>query len=319
MRGLLVSGFEFRDKPCRGGEGEKKFDVGTTVVDMKREFDKVNHPVYFRYLGSHWIETLRDGLLKLARPQDFNDPYDCLGVCIGKFKVEALAKHFMDSRCDIYRQTLLFAKMNKLTVAEAAMRLASQNVDRHSSKMAETVRRRLLMDGLMYLLCFSSCPEDDSAHRLMWAHYANKCRGVRLGFHFNEGRAFKHYLNVVKYSSERAVLDLSLLNDVEEDIEYRILFENLITTKSIDWAYEREYRLMIADTHAESSIDAQGNILRFWRFNPDDLEFVDLGLDFDEKEIREVLSIVAKQYPNAKVRRLNLSPSTFAFQLEDLD
>jgi hypothetical protein len=37
----------------------------------------------YRYLASHWIDTLRDKRFKLAKPSELNDPFDCVGVYKG--------------------------------------------------------------------------------------------------------------------------------------------------------------------------------------------------------------------------------------------
>ena len=274
--------------------------------------------ILYRYLASHWMDTLRNEQLKVARPQEFNDPYDCLGVCVGQYPLSTVEAHFLDKDAPVYATTIQTAKGMGVSIEIAAHFLAELNVNKMSIDMGNAFAGREYMDGIMFLLCFSSCEEGNSGHSLMWSHYANKCNGVRLGFDFG-GPEFENYLSVVKYSSERATLNLSLVTDFINDFEYRRFNEDKLTTKSIEWAYEREYRMMVDDRHSESGKDDKGNAIRFWRFKPQYLQTIDLGFGIGEEEQNEILSIVQKQYPHVKVRRLQMSQTGYSFALKSLN
>ena len=89
--------------------------------------------------------------------------------------------------------------------------------------------------------------------------------------------------------------------------------------KSIEWAYEREYRMMIDDKHSEEGKDKDGNLIRFWRFKPEYLRTVDLGFGIRKEEESEIIDIVAKSYRHVKVRRLLMSQQGYSFALEPLN
>lgn len=274
--------------------------------------------VLYRYLASHWTETLRDGRLKVARPQEFNDPYDCLGVCVGQYPISTVKQHFLDQHSPVYATTVATAKEWNLTIEDAATMLARANVRGMSDNMAKMITDRDSVNAIQFILCFSGAQENDSSHSLMWSHYANKCNGVRFGFDFG-GPEFEMYLNAVRYSTERATLNLSLIKDLQDDHEYLRFNEDSFLMKSIEWAYEREYRMMIDDKHSEEGKDKDGNLIRFWRFKPEYLRTVDLGFGIRKEEESEIIDIVAKSYRHVKVRRLLMSQQGYSFALEPLN
>ena len=274
--------------------------------------------ILYRYLASHWIDTLRNGRLKVSRPQEFNDPYDCLGVCVGRYPISTVKAHLLNKGSSVYATTIATAKELSISIEDAADVLGRVNVRVMSDKMANVIANRNTVNGVQFILCFSGAQENDSSHSLMWAHYANKCNGVRLGFDFG-GPEFEMYVNAVRYSCERATLNLAFIKDFEHDHEYFRFNEDNFLMKSIEWAYEREYRMMIDDKHSEMGNDNNGNTIRFWRFKPEYLQTVDLGFGIHKEEENEIIDIVTKNYSHVKVRRLLMSKKGYSFALEPLN
>ena len=262
------------------------------------------------------METLQDGRLKVARPQEFNDPYDCLGVCVGQYPISTVKQHFLDQHSPVYMMTVDTAKELNVKIEDAANMLARANVRAMSDNTARMITDRDGVNAFRFILCFSGAQENDSSHSLMWSHYANKCNGVRLGFDFG-GPEFEMY--AVRYSTERATLNLSLIKDLENDHEYLRFYEDNFLMKSIEWAYEREYRMMIDDRHSEVAMDKNGKEVRFWRFKLEYLHFVDLGFGIDEDEEQQILDLVSARYPQVKVRRIQMSSQGYSFGLKTLN
>lgn len=274
--------------------------------------------ILYRYLASHWMDTLRDGRLKVAHPQEFNDPYDCLGVCVGQYPISTVKQHFLDQHSPVYMTTVATAKELNVKIEDAANILARANVRGMSDNMARMITDRDGVNAFRFILCFSGAQENDSSHSLMWSHYANKCNGVRLGFDFG-GPEFEMYLNAVRYSCERATLNLSLIKDFEHDHEYLRFNEENFLMKSIEWSYEREYRMMIDDRHSEVVMDKNGKEIHFWRFKPEYLRLVDLGFGIGKEEEKQILELVSSNYPQVKVRRIQMCSQGYSFGLKTLN
>jgi len=103
------------------------------------------------------------------------------------------------------------------------------------------------------MLCFSL----DWQNPLLWSHYADRHRGLALGFDVNEEK-----LKPVSYVETRPILK-------EIDI---VVANSLLFTKYVDWHYEREARIYasLKDQDAETG-----------------LYFVDFG---DQLVLREVIA-----------------------------
>ncbi len=74
------------------------------------------------------------------------------------------------------------------------------------------------------LICFSA----DWVNPLLWSHYADKHRGICLGFEIDE-----RVLRKIKYVKERPALRLPLTTGTTDE---------LLWTKYWDWKYEEEWR-----------------------------------------------------------------------------
>ena len=86
---------------------------------------------------------------------------------------------------------------------------------------------------------------------LLWAHYADKHRGICLGF--DVARA-DEILKIVKYEEER----LQLPDELDEETAQQFLY-----TKSADWEYEEEVRV-----YTSRDVEENGNY--FANFDEDE-------------------------------------------------
>ena len=52
--------------------------------------------IFYRYMKSHGLETLRDGRFKMASVLGLNDPFEGLGCCVGVLPEETVKNHFKE-------------------------------------------------------------------------------------------------------------------------------------------------------------------------------------------------------------------------------
>lgn len=146
--------------------------------------------------------------------------------------------------------------------------------------------------------CFSRSPVEP----LMWAHYADKHKGVCYWFDktvFDE----KYTSGEVVYSSSLPKLHLEF--GVTKNNEVERCLENIILTKSQAWAYEKEFRFYIPSNES------------IHKFNPSALKFVILGMRSSE-EVSGAHEMVHKfnQQNNTSVRVLHANMSSDRFEME---
>lgn len=145
---------------------------------------------------------------------------------------------------------------------------------------ALTGTKRQLSNG-NGLLCFSK----SWRHPMLWAHYADKHRGVSLGFHVN-GEKLEH----VSYVNSRFPKPVNP--------ESEAFVRKLLYTKFAHWSYEDEYRLYV-------SLNDQENGLYFVPFSEElTLRQVIVGSEsaVTRAEISRALGTLANEVEQFKAR-----------------
>lgn len=192
---------------------------------------KLNHGLLFKYcsIGDKLEKSILNNYLWFSDPLlDFNDPYDCnieWGVdCCEEENYEFLSKK---------------SKKENLGWSEAKLRQQAkylfENLSERKMRSKEVDLKKVNNLGVC---CFSK--EDDIL--LMWSHYADKHRGVCLAFDvWKDSKVLAKLPYEVAYPPEYPIFNYP------KDI-YRVnSFRFLIATKSKDWEYEQEVRLVRDD------------------------------------------------------------------------
>lgn len=140
------------------------------------------------------------------------------------------------------------------------------------------------------LLCFSQ----DWTRPILWSYYADKHKGVCLGFDLKS-----ELVSEVRYSTDREMVDFD--KDGESFVVDNQLRERLLLTKSIHWKPEDEVR-MIVDLRDSKKAKRDGQ-LYFRRFDSDMvLTRVILGPNcaLDPQAVRDLVHL---RHPHAIVFR----------------
>lgn len=74
---------------------------------------------------------------------------------------------------------------------------------------------------------------------LMWAHYANSFKGLRIDFSLNKG----YMAHKVEYNNRHSNINIRQLNDIDNDFE-RFFLEVMLRKNKV-WHYEQEYRILL--------------------------------------------------------------------------
>lgn len=167
-----------------------------------------------------WVrDILVEHKLFFAGRKSFNDPFDCVipsllqtpGTFHKRYVEELLDKKIPDAPTAEWR-----AKREKLMSVKAL------------EDMREDVQKQIDKAGIT---CFCKIRDDI----LMWAHYADKHKGLCFEFDGSENCRFFGDAQQVQYED---YTPLVLLSDDSSKI-----MERTILTKSKHWSYEREYRI----------------------------------------------------------------------------
>jgi hypothetical protein len=146
------------------------------------------------------------------------------------------------------------------------------------------------------VLCFS----EDKSDLLQWAHYADHHRGICLGFDVESEGKF----GPVEYVSERLPWP--------EQLDQNFMWE-LLRTKSVDWKYEKEWRVF---TQMKEGISDKctGRVLYFADFGAE-LILREVILGAANKSDATDVPDAIKGYPETvDVQRMHLTCDTFKLE-----
>ena len=145
------------------------------------------------------------------------------------------------------------------------------------------------------LICFSSSWDNP----VLWGHYADRHRGVALGFEVAD-----ELLLEVTYSNTKFYLPVdTLTNQIKCDEK---TLNTFLSTKFVDWKYEKEWRFF---SSLDDSIFESG--LYFEKFS-DKLRLIDVILGVKcELPINEMRSLIKTLGYRAQVNKAKLDDKTY--------
>lgn len=226
------------------------------------------------------LEMIVNQEIFLSKPDGFNDPFDCYQGLI-KFK---MTKEFMREYITKYASKMGMGTRKQLRRIELQ---ALKNPK--SLKLDEFFRLQKQQFGIC---CFSwSCK-----NIVLWANYADNHQGICLGFkNLSPVEKGLYGIYPVNYDPEITQYEFSSF----EDEQY---WQHWLCTKSIEWDYEDEVRLI--------SKIYNGKI----KFPKEALTEIFLGLSVsEEKKVEIIDSLIENDYSeNTKLYKMAIDKASFS-------
>lgn len=223
-----------------------------------------SHLYKYRSLGTaedrdHTLRILTHNEIYFAKCTEFNDPFDChlhISVEVG---FEAHKARLGELRPDLSQAEL---------DAQTRKDLHPANIRKREQEVNAAIHRINENTGI-----FSMSAKRDNL--LMWSHYADCHRGICIEFKTAAGTLFGCDLLDVDY-----VVDYPKLNVCDNpDIEF---VKQCFRTKSIDWEYEEEWRIIYTKTGCQ-----------FFRPEDQELSGVIFGAHISENDKQAVVRCLA--------------------------
>lgn len=212
----------------------------------------------FRGINQNLFRVLNERALYFSPPNKLNDPFDCqIDLC------KALDQSLDRLDCNKY------SNLKKLKSLSNELKIFESSISQ-------------------YGVCSFTT---NISNNLMWTHYADNHQGVCLVFNFPESyvKNIPYFFGLfdVSYTSYgiRKWFDLeagNYLDGLEESLPdefIRALIEVYLSTKSSDWRYEKEVRLI---TKKYGSV----------AFDPSFLKGVCFGLNVDQKDVVKLKEVL---------------------------
>jgi hypothetical protein len=246
---------------------------------------------HYQMLREDYLVTLfAKCIVRLLRPDAFNDPWDCRV----HFRVPR------DKR-ELRRLFQWLANRQHRKISPFARHERRQRAHELKSKPAELQAKFLEMERKMYVgLCELHrvyCLSEVCDSALMWSHYAVSHTGICLDFDALAA-PFTHAAKAI-YQRNYPAFDITGTG-----------YEPLIT-KSDVWAYEAEWRIVAEERQAAQALSTIKTDDGFLTLPPGVLKSIIIGCQATEKSRELVANLVRIHAPDVLVRQAILATDSY--------
>lgn len=237
---------------------------------------------YFRFDEYKSMDNLfNDKKLYFRRP-NFNDPFD--------------TKINFDINLSLAEKVQFAKKMARYNVKNN-----NSNYNAEFRKFFKGFSNQSLKENIYKSIQSSTflCLSEERSNLLMWAHYADCHKGICVGFDFADVNLFNGIVPLkVNYTQNYPCDKL----DVENFID------NVILTKSKDWAYENEWRLIFTNTQPNFKFINSWNIRE-----------VIFGCCIDQENLKTTKALLTKrEFAHLKIYIAEKSLNKFQLELKQI-
>lgn len=223
------------------------------------------------------LRAFQEQRIYFGLPTNFNDPYDCAYVP----RVKSMSA---DKRKRLFNWVLKQPGAVVIPPSESDMIPGEQEAIKMANHALNVVRNANLQENK--IACFS----ERGDNVLMWSLYGVRNKGFCLQFCTKEAEKRLGIKKMIKvqYKKEPPHFDVvELLEATASEQEEKMMA--LLRTKSCDWAYEREWRLMAAQ-----GVDKV-------EYPPHMLKAVFLGVYIDSKTADTIRSTLRDKNPDTEL------------------
>lgn len=258
----------------------------------------------YRYQGFHldWLQdTIHKNKIFISTPASFNDPWDCkphfhCNVDDPKIKKDVLSfytaaheKHGSKGNADHIK--------NIIDNFDSDPESLKKFMDKNSAGITSDINTQ-------YRVCCLTTKPDNS---LMWSHYAEKHTGVCLEFEV-QNEVFSTAVKV-EYQTEYPPFQMTAAA-VGTNVK-------ALTTKSQDWGYEEEYRLIALEKSKLSipgMLSADGN----WLTIPENsLLGIITGCQMDDTHKKQIEELVEESGKSIQIKEALRIPNAYNLKIVD--
>ena len=247
-----------------------------------------NKEFFYKYVTADVAKDILTSLrVKCSSPLLFNDPFDS--------QIEI--KHDASSSEEIIRRTTgTICRLMKPLLKDGSIEEAHKAVLNEILPDTEFVKEHDISVTRFYqvinqiVMGFAKadrvfCVSEEKDNLLMWAQYADEHRGAVIKLKcVPEKDTALCVAKPVIYSDRIPQLKIEDLLNSEQQISEYVLNEILLT-KSLDWAYEREWRVILTENDPTKDFDLRVIF-------EEELEAIYLGCRMSHNNKQEIMSIV---------------------------
>ncbi|MDP2144282.1 MAG: DUF2971 domain-containing protein [Gallionella sp.] len=250
----------------------------------------------YKYLHPDRIDVLRNGTIRFSSPKILNDPFELKPHISAITSKEDIHSDFEAKFPNILAEE--YAKLpeqfRRHIPLDLFQKLARSQLPQlkaqfqEFSEMATPMLQRVISEKLeenIGILCLTESPDN----LLMWSHYADSHQGFVIEFDttvpfFDQRKSPEdelRHLRKVIYQERRPSL---ILSEVEN-------FSSLLT-KSVDWSYETEWRMMLPLFSASRIIGDGATAIHLYEFPRSAIRAIIFGCRMPKAEVDKIRQIL---------------------------
>ncbi len=216
---------------------ENKLNKSTNIYSENK--------IVYKYLPIKRLKYLENELLRFTQPSDLNDPFECYPIYPSKEEYVDFLKKELKKEIEKIKKKNLGKRRTNYFINNSTEKYNSEIIKVINNEK-ENSREKYIQNSIQNLNSklgiLSLSRRWDST--LMWSHYTNSHKGFCIGFNKDldyflkedpNSSEPKYIFNPVNYDNNR--IKVPLLKGKRIDF-------NLLFTKSEDWIYENEERLL---------------------------------------------------------------------------
>ena len=272
----------------------------------------------YKYCDRRGVDILNMLRLKVTRPEEFNDPFEFTAAIVGELSEAQAEELFADEKFVRWQLDILEERGGSFPGGYDAFRkiladpfcrekLAREFPPQHRETMRRLARENVNQVSQQFaVLCVSTVTNNI----VMWSHYADKHRGIVIGFDSDHSQFAARKWFAVKYAKDRVAVDVAWTLRKAEASDG--MPSKVFKTKSEAWSYEKELRSIFKLSDLESSVSNDGRVY-FWKIAKEAIVEVRLGhrcLEATENSVREAIKISALDH--VRLERADLDDRHFA-------
>ena len=251
-----------------------------------------------KYTAFDGIDILQNLRILVQNPNNFNDPFE-FSMGVEDLGREVLKKHIRGAygKRLFERDDVNFPAANleefreKLTEDESVMHKLCEELPKGLHDEFFEFRERFGRDQCG-VVSFCDGSVRGGKEVLLWAHYADSHKGLRVHFDVSKIKIHSNNLCKMTYVNERQLLDPLSVKTGSGETEK--LFAEMLFVKSSEWSYEEEYRWLIDYGECFFEYDGKGQKRHYIPIDSEAIVGVDMGVSMTE-HMKEAIRTYLKQ------------------------
>lgn len=277
----------------------------------------------YKYLSPSLTSVLESQMVRFSQPSALNDPFEFRPNVSSIMSKEDILLQLKNTLPE-----LIHERYKELSPAEQKLlpyKVFAKNITAFLSSSETTILQALTnatptvsdkifdtMNKSIGIFCLSENPYSE----LMWSHYADSHQGFVVKF--DSKSAFFHqrrsevdelrHLRKVGYSEQRPSFTLSEVKDFTPYL-----------TKSDQWSYEAEWRIMFALEDANCIIEHENSNIHLFQFPHSALKSITFGHRMSDSKRFEIVEIInsTSKFKHLEIREAKIGKTDYKIHISN--